>query len=128
MIQDHDNEEKEAKPKWSTITQYQILRIHGLPLESDWDSPKLCIIWKLYQESMSEGSSGAAKIIKVFNALFDEEPSLKHGHRETPPRSPRARPKILRRAESARCKVFRATKIWIGGSFRWPSSPEARKR
>jgi hypothetical protein len=33
---------------------------------------------------MGEGSSGADKIIKVFNASIDEEPSLEHGHHETP--------------------------------------------
>ena len=72
-------EEVKEKSHFSTLTQEQILRCHGLRAETEWSSPERATIWDDYDEELKTSSNKEAALQRAFNAYFASEASIDQG-------------------------------------------------
>ena len=79
IVQEEDKDK--AKSKWSELVKFQIIRCHGLPDDTTWDSVQISSIWEEYH---SESKRGAAGFQDVFQTHFCTTPSISDGNLVTP--------------------------------------------
>ena len=77
-------ESKEEKSKWSPLMKEQIIRAHGLPVETEWTSPEISDIWADYEDEMKGSISGEVAIQRAFTARIEDSPSIERGHQAQP--------------------------------------------